>query len=41
MPGVKSPSILDTIAEYAAGYLLVIFTSHFVLAMTLGIERVS
>ena len=37
----KMPSILETIAEDATRYFLVIFTSHFVLEMTLNLGRVS
>ena len=33
--------ILETIAEDATRYFLVIFTSHFVLVMTLNLGRVS
>ena len=39
--GLKIPTILGTIAEDATRYFLVIFTSHFVLVMTLNLGRVS
>ena len=39
--GSKIPTIMDTIAEDATRYFLVIFTSHFVLVMTLNLGRVS
>ena len=39
--GFKIPSILRTIAEDSTRYFLVIFTSHFVLEMTLNLGRVS
>lgn len=38
---LKIPSLLGTIAEDAMRYFLVIFTSHFVLEMTLLLGRVS
>jgi len=38
---VKIPTILGTMAEDATWYFLVIFTSHFVLEMTLILGRVS
>ena len=38
--GFKFPTIIRTIAEDATRYFLVIFTSHFVLAMTLTLGRV-
>jgi len=38
---VKIPTILGTMAEDATRYFLVIFTSHFVLEMTLILGRVS
>ena len=38
---LRIPSILETIAEDAMRYFLVIFTSHFVLMMTLALGRVS
>ena len=38
---LKIPTILGTIAEDATRYFLVIFTSHFVLEMTLSLGRVS
>lgn len=41
IPGLKVPMILRTVAEDATRYFLVIFTSHFVLEMTLGLGRVS
>ena len=41
MPGFKAPRILGTIAEDATRYFLVIFTSHFVLTMSLILGRVS
>jgi hypothetical protein len=41
VPGVKVRTILDTIAEDATRYFLVIFTSHFVFVMTLNLGRVS
>jgi hypothetical protein len=40
-PGFKIPRILGVIAEDATRYFLVIFTSHFVLTMTLALGRVS
>lgn len=39
--GFKVPTIMGTIAEDATLYFLVIFTSHFVLEMTLNLGRVS
>ena len=39
--GIKFRSLMETIAVDAACYFLVIFTSHFVLAMTLYFGRVS
>lgn len=41
VPGLKFPSILDTIREDATLYFLVIFTSHFVLMITVNLGRVS
>ena len=38
---LKMPSILRTIVQDATVYFLVIFTSHFVLEMTLLLARVS
>ena len=38
---LKVPNILETIAEDAIRYFLVIFSSHFVLEMTLALGRVS
>jgi hypothetical protein len=38
--GFKIPMILQTIAEDSTRYFLVIFTSHFVLMMTLLFARV-
>jgi hypothetical protein len=40
-PGLKVPRILRTIAEDSTWYFLVIFTSTFVLLMTLTLGRVS
>lgn len=40
MRGFKFPTIIRTIAEDSMRYFLVIFTSHFVLAMTLTLGRV-
>ena len=39
--GIKIQSLMETIAADAVLYFLVIFTSHFVLAMTLYFARVS
>ena len=39
--GLKIPMILRTMAEDATRYFLVIFSSHFVLEMTLNLGRVS
>jgi len=39
IPGFKVPTILETIAEDATLYFLVIFTSHFVLEMTIIFGR--
>ena len=39
--GIKIRSLVETIAVDAVWYFLVIFTSHFVLAMTLYFGRVS
>lgn len=39
--GLRLPTILRAIAEDATRYFLVIFTSHFVLEMTLNLGRVS
>ena len=41
VPGVKIPSILEVITRDAMRYFLVIFTGHFVLAMTLAFAQVS
>jgi hypothetical protein len=41
VPGLRVPTIMGTIAEDATWYFLVIFTSHFVLVMTLNLGRVS
>ena len=40
-PGFQVPGILGIIAQDATRYFLVIFTSHFVLTMTLALGRVS
>ena len=37
----RGPALLETIAEDATLYFLVIFSSHFVLEMTLTLGRVS
>ncbi|KAF9786683.1 hypothetical protein BJ322DRAFT_1051358 [Thelephora terrestris] len=39
--GLKVSTILDTIAEDSTRYFMVIFTSHFVLVMTLNLGRAS
>ena len=39
--GFRVTTILDTIAKDATWYFMVIFTSHFVLVMTLNLGRVS
>ena len=39
--GIKVSTILDTISEDATSYFMLIFTSHFVLVMTLNLGRVS
>jgi hypothetical protein len=41
VPGLKVSNILSTIAEDSTRYFIVIFTSHFVLVMTLNLGRVS
>jgi hypothetical protein len=41
VPGFKVPTLLDTIAEDATRYFLVIFTSHLVFVITLNLGRVS
>ena len=41
LKGFKMPSILRTIVQDATVYFLVIFTSHFVLEMTLLLARVT
>jgi hypothetical protein len=41
VPGFKIPTLLDTIAEDATRYFLVIFTSHLVFVITLNLGRVS
>ena len=41
VPGLRVPTILDNIAQDATWYFLVIFTSHFVLVMTLNLGRVT
>ena len=40
-PGLKVPGILRTIAQDSTRYFMVIFTSYFVLTMTLTLGRVS
>ena len=40
-PGLKFSALLDAIAKDATYYFMVIFTSHFVLVMTLNLGRVS
>ena len=39
--GLNIPTVLGTIAQDATRYFLVIFTSHFILVMTLNLGRVS
>ncbi|KAF9786759.1 hypothetical protein BJ322DRAFT_1051819 [Thelephora terrestris] len=39
VPGLKVPTILNTIAEDSTRYFMVIFASHFVLLMTLSFGR--
>ena len=39
--GLGVTTLLDTIAKDATWYFMVIFTSHFVLVMTLNLGRVS
>ena len=41
VPGLKFPSLLDTVAEDATWYFLVIFTTHLLLVITLSFGRVS
>ena len=41
VPGLRFSSLLDTIAEDATWYFLVIFTSHLVFMITLSLGRVS
>ena len=41
VPGLKFPSLLDTIAKDATWYFLAIFTPHLILVMTLSLGRVS
>lgn len=41
VPGIKSPSILGTMAEDATWYFLVIFTAHIAFELTLNLGRVS
>ncbi|KAF9786682.1 hypothetical protein BJ322DRAFT_1019309 [Thelephora terrestris] len=41
VPGLKVSNILNTIAEDSTRYFIVIFTSHFVLVMTLNLGRVT
>ena len=40
VPGLRVSTLLDTIAKDATCYFMVIFTSHFVLVMTLNLGRV-
>ena len=41
IPGLKFRTILDTVAEDSTCYFLIVFTSHFVLVLTLNLGRVS
>jgi hypothetical protein len=40
-PGLRGPTIFETIAQDATWYFLIIFTAHLVFEMTLNLGRVS